>query len=129
MYIKSKTRYLGIVLAGLILTILLISPAWGPDAMAGSKSSGRSKIEYTGEKPVHPGYPGFFDFVGSLDRLTGKEAVLGDTLYRVSLTAAYHTPRQQDVSRSRLRAGDFVGCLINAAGEIESIWLISRKMR
>jgi len=129
MYIKSKTKHQGAVLTGLILALLLVSAAWAPDGMAGSNSSGSPTIGSTEEEPLFPGYPLTFDVVSSIDRLTGKEAVVGDTLYRVSRSTSFHTPRQGATSRSRMRPGDVVGCLINADGEIESMWLLSRKKR
>ena len=129
MYIKSKKRYLGAMITGFIAAVLLMLPGWVPDAMAESRSSDESEIMYTGEQPVHPGYPRIFDFVGPLDRIARKEAVLGDTLYPISPSASFHMPGGRFVSRSRLRVGDTVGCLTNSEGEIESLWFISRKKR
>ena len=129
MYINIKTRFIEALLAGLIFAVMTFTPGIGPDAEAGSSNIGRSKLVVTGETPVHPGYPRLFDNIGTIDRLTAGEAVIDDSLYRISHSATYHVPGPRDVSGSRLHAGDFVGCLLSADGEIESIWLISRNSR
>jgi hypothetical protein len=129
MHINIKTRIFKAVLTGLIFAIMIIAPAISPEAEAGSRNPGRSNIVYTGETPVHPGYPRLFDNVGTLDRLAAGEVVIDDSLYRISNSATYHVPGPHDVSGSRLHAGDMVGCLITADGEIESIWLISGNSR
>jgi hypothetical protein len=129
MYINIKTRLFESVLAGLILTVMTFAPAIVPDAEAGSKNLGRSKIVVTGETPVHSGYPRLFDTIGTIDRLTAREAVIDDSLYRISNSATYHVPGPRDVAGSRFHAGDIVGCLITADGKIESMWLISRNGR
>jgi len=129
MVINIKKRLFETVLAGLIFAVMIFTPAITPDAEAGSKNLGRSNIVVTGETPVHPGYPRLFDNIGTIDRLAAGEVVIDDSLYRLSPSAAYHVPGPRDVSRSRLHAGDFVGCLITADGEIESMWLISGNSR
>ena len=129
MVINIKTRLIEAMLAGLIFAVMALTPGIGPDVEAGSSNFGRSKLVVTGETPVHPGYPRLFDNVGTLDQLTATEAVISDSLYRISHSATYHVPGPRDVSGSRLHAGDFVGCLLRADGEIESIWLISRNSR
>ena len=126
---KIKKRLIEAILVGLILAVTGLAPGIGPDAGAGSSSPGRSRPVVTGETPVHPGYPRLFDNVGTLDRLTASEAVIGDSLYRLSNSVTYHVPGPRDVSGSRLHAGDYVGCLFSVDGEIESIWLISRNSR
>jgi hypothetical protein len=129
MHINIKTRLFEAVLAGLILAVMTFAPGIGPDAEAGSKNLGRSKIVVTGETPVHPGYPRLFDTVGTVDILTAREAVIDDSLYRISHSATYHVPGPRDVAGSHFHAGDIVGCLITADGKIESMWLISRNAR
>ena len=129
MVININKRLFEAVLAGLFFVAMAFAPGIGPDAEAGSRNPGRSNIVYTGETPVHPGYPRLFDNVGTLDRLAAGEVVIDDSLYRISNSATYHVPGPHDVSRSRFQAGDIVGCLITADGVIESIWLISRNSR
>jgi hypothetical protein len=129
MRINIKTRLFEAVLTGLIFAIMIFSPAIIPDAEAGSRNLGRSNIVVTGETPVHPGYPRLFDIIGTLDRLTAMKAVIDDSMYHISNSATYHVPGPRDVAGSRLHAGDMVGCLITADGEIESMWLISGNSR
>ena len=124
-----KIRLSGALLAGVILAVLIVAPGMVLDAKAGSKNHPSSKIMYTGETPVHPGYPRSFDNVGRIDRLTATEAVIDDSLYRISPSATYHAPGLRAASRSRFHQGDAVGCLTNTDGEIESMWLISGKKR
>jgi hypothetical protein len=129
MHINIKKRFSGAVLVGLIFTVMNFMPGNCPDADAGSKNRGRSDIVITGETPIHPGYPLLFDSIGTIDSLTDREAVIDDTLYRLSYSATYHMPGGRAVSRNRFKTDDMVGCLITADGEIESMWLISRKGR
>ena len=129
MYKMIQKRLIVVILAGLTFAVMGLAPGIGPMAEAGSSGLGRSGLVVTGETPVHPGYPRLFDTVGMIDRLTASKAVIGDTLYHISNSASYHVPGPREVSMSRLHAGDYVGCLHNADGEIESIWLISRNGR
>jgi len=129
MQINIKKRLFEAMLAGLIFAVINFTPGSCPDATAGSKTLGRSNIVITGETPVYPGYPRLFDNIGTLDRLTAREAVIDDTFYRMSHFASYHHPGGHAVSRTQFQAGDVVGCLITADGRIESIWLISPKSR
>jgi hypothetical protein len=129
MVINIDKRLFKAVLAGFFFVVMAFAPGIGPDAEAGSRNPGKSNIVYTGEAPVHPGYPRLFDNIGTIDRFAAGEVVIDDSLYRVSNSVRYHVPGPRDVSRSRFHAGDFVGCLITANGEIESIWLISPNNR
>ena len=129
MVINIDKRLFEAVLAGLFFVVMIIAPAISPEAEAGSRNLGKSNIVVTGETPVHPGYPRLFDNIGTIDRLAAGEVVIDDSLYRISNSATYHVPGPYDVSRSRFKAGDSVGCLITADGEIESIWFISRNRR
>jgi hypothetical protein len=129
MHINIKKRFFEAVLVGLICAVMNFMPGNCPDAAAGSKNRGRSNIVITGETPIHPGYPRLFDNIGTIDSLTDREVVIDDSLYRLSYSASYHMPGGRAVSRNRFMTGDMVGCLITADGEIESMWLISRKGR
>ena len=129
MHINIKKRFFEAVLVGLIFAVMNFMPVNGPDATAGSKNRGRSNIVITGETPIHPGYPRLFDNIGTIDSLTDREAVIDDSLYRLSHSASYHMPGGRAISRNRFKAGDMVGCLITVDGEIESMWLISHKGR
>ena len=129
MHININKWLFKAVLAGLFFVVMAFAPGIGPNAEAGSRNPGKSNIVVTGEAPVHPGYPRLFDNIGTIDRFAAGEVVIDDSLYRVSNSARYLVPGPHDVSRSRFHAGDFVGCLITADGEIESIWLISRNSR
>ena len=129
MHINIKKRFFEAVLVGLIFAVMNFMPVNCPDAAAGSKNRGRSNIVITGETPIHPGYPRLFDNIGTIDSLIDREAVIDDSLYRLSRSASYHMPGGRAVSRNRFKTGDMVGCLITADGEIESMWLISRNGR
>ena len=129
MHINIKKRFFGAVLAGLIFVVMNFMPGSCPDAAAGSKTHAKSNIVITGETPIHPGYPRLFDNIGTIDSLTAREAVIDDSLFRMSHSATYHTPGAHAVSRARFKTGDMVGCLITADGQIESMWLIFRKDR
>ncbi len=129
MHINIKKRFSEAVLVGLIFAVMNFMPSNCPDATAGSKNRGKSNIVITGETPIHPGYPRLFDNIGTIDSLTDREAVIDDTLYRLSYSASYHMPGGRAVSRNRFKTGYMVGCLFTADGEIDSMWLISRKGR
>ena len=126
---KINTRLFTIILAAITLTSVLFMPGSDPLAEAKSKKFGNSEVIYDGERPVHPGYPRLFDIVGKIDRLTADEAVIDDTLYRLSFTVEYHTPNQRHAMQSRFEAGDLVGCLIDSNGEITSMWRIAENER
>jgi hypothetical protein len=129
MVLNINKRLFKAVHIAMVIVAMAFTPGIGPDAEAGSKNRGRSDIAYTGETPVHPGYPQLFDNVGTIGRLAAGEVVIDDSLYRLSNSAAYYVPGPYAVSRSRFKAGDRVGCLITVDGEIESIWFISRNSR
>ncbi|MCP4629395.1 MAG: hypothetical protein GY850_38705 [bacterium] len=124
---KIKTRLSTIILSGLILASMSLMPGLGLDARAKSKTFGNSEISYDGERPVHPRYPRLFDIVGQIDRIAADEAVIDDSLYRLSPAVAYHTPNHRNTLQSWLQVGDVVGCLIDSNGEIKSIWRIAEK--
>ena len=44
-------------------------------------------------------YPDAFHAIGNIDRIAEKEIVIGDTLYRLSPHATYHTPTIEDASK------------------------------
>jgi hypothetical protein len=129
MHSRIKPRLLRGILVGMVMTILSIAPDFVADAKAEMKPLPGSNIVYNGEQPVHPGYPHLFDKVGRIDRMSGRQAVIDDSLHQISPTATYHTPRHHNVSAARFHVGDIVGCLTNSDGEIESIWLIARNKR
>ena len=84
MNINIKKRFFEAMIAGLIFAAMNFTPGSCPDAAAGSKNRGKSNIVITGETPIHPGYPRLFDNIGTIDRLTAKEAVIDDSLYGMS---------------------------------------------
>jgi hypothetical protein len=129
MYRKIKTKLLTVAIFGFITAVILFTPGISPCADTETSRRNRSSITNSGERPLHPGYPNIFDNIGRIDRISDGEAVISDSLYRVAPSVTYHAPGRSNASRSRFQAGDRVGCLINADGEIESIWLISRKGR
>ena len=129
MYRKLKTRFFTVTMFGFIIAVIIFTPGISLHAGSVPSRSNGPSVTNVGERPVHPGYPEIFDFIGRVDRIANGEAVISDSLYRVSSSASYHAPGPSNALRSRFRAGDRVGCLINADDEIESIWLISRKGR
>ena len=129
MYCKIKSKVLTVTIIGLMNAVILFAPGTSLCADTDTGRRNQTSITNSGEKSLHPGYPGIFDTIGRLERLANDEAVIGDTLYRLSPSVTFHAPGRSNASRSRLRAGDRVGCLINARGEIESIWFISRNSR
>ena len=44
-------------------------------------------------------YPEKFNAIGNIDRIAEDEIVIGDTLYRLSPNATYHTPTIKDASK------------------------------
>lgn len=129
MYSKIKTRFFAVIICGSITAVILFAPGISPCAGTESRRTGGSAVTVDGEKPLHPGYPVAFDNFGRMDRIADEEVVISDSLYRLSPAVTYHTPGHSNASRSRLHTGDYVGCLMNSDGEIESIWLIRGRQR
>jgi hypothetical protein len=127
MDVNTKTRLFRAGFVGMILILMTLMLGVGPDAEAASKNRKKSNVVVTGETPVHSGYPRLFDNVGTLDRLTSDSAVISDSSYVISNSTSYHIPGRHYVLRSHFHAGDIVGCIFAADGEIESMWLILRK--
>ena len=80
--------------------------------------------EPLGERVLPAHYPDRFDGTGRIDRIAPNEVVIDDSLHGLSSSAAYHTLRMRDASRSSFHAGDLVGYLMDSKGKITSIWLI-----
>jgi hypothetical protein len=129
MHRKMKMQFFTGTILGIIVAVILATPGISPCAGSNANRPKEPSTVNKGERPVHPGYPFLFDKIGRLDRITDNEAVISDSLYHISAAATYHTPRRGNASRSRFRVGDHVGCLINADGDIASLWLISRNSR
>ena len=129
MYYKIKTQLLGAALCGCVIAVLLFTPNFSTSAGIVSGLTVGSAVAFAEERPVHPGYPKYFDNVGRIERISRSEVVISDGLFRLSPTASYHTPGRSNASRSRFHSGDLVGCLLNADGEVESIWLIRARGR
>ena len=85
---------------------------------------------YGAEEPLPEGagrpafYPQEFDGMGRIDRLEGREIVIDDSLYRLGPGSNFATPRGNHASRAGFRVGSYVGFVLNATGEIRSLWLI-----
>jgi hypothetical protein len=94
-----------------------------------SRTTVGSAAAFEEERPIHPGYPKAFDNLGRVDRIADGEVVISDSLFRLSPDVTYHRPGDRRASRSGFHTGDYVGCLMNAAGEVESIWLIRGRKR
>ena len=129
MYQKIKTKFFTVTICGIMTAVMLLAPGINPCADAESRRMGGSAVTNVSDNPLYPGYPEDFDSIGRLDRIADEEVVISDVLYRLSPSAAYHTPNHSNASPSRFHDGDYVGCLIDESGEIESIWLISRAER
>jgi hypothetical protein len=129
MYSNLKTRFSAVIICGFITAGILFAPGIGLGAGTESRRMGGSAITLDVDNPLHPDYPGAFDNVGRMDRIADGEVVISDSLYRLSSAVTYHTPRDSSASQSAFHTGDYVGCLMNAAGEVESIWLIRGQER
>ena len=71
-------------------------------------------------------YPKKFDGEGYIDRIAKDEIVIDDCSYRFSSFVKFATPTRKNTLRSRFRAGDLVGYIINSKKEIESLWLLKK---
>jgi hypothetical protein len=69
-------------------------------------------------------YPEKFNAVGNIDRIAEDEIVIGDTLYRLSPSATYHTPSIRDASKVLFPVGSLVGFITNSEQVVTSLWLI-----
>ncbi len=69
-------------------------------------------------------YPDTFNAIGNIDRIAEDEIVIGDTLYRLSPHATYHTPTIKDASKVLFPVGSLVGFITTSKREVTSLWLI-----
>ena len=69
-------------------------------------------------------YPEKFNAIGNIDRIAEDEIVVGDTLYRLSLSVTYHTPTIRDASKHLFFVGSIVGFMTDSDREVTSLWLI-----
>ena len=69
-------------------------------------------------------YPDTFNAIGYIDRIAEDEIVIGDTLYRLSPYATYHTPTIRDASKVLFPVGSLVGFITTSKREVTSLWLI-----
>ena len=129
MYSKLKMRFFAVIICGFIAAGILFAPGIGLGAGTESRRMGAAAITLDVDNPLHPDYPGAFDNVGRVDRIADDEVVISDSIFQLSPAVSYHTPDNSRASRSDFHTGDYVGCLINASGEVESIWLIRGRER
>ena len=129
MYRKVKTRYFEVAVSGIVTAVILFMPYVSSWAGSDTRRTGVRAGLYEAERPIHPGYPTAFDKRGRINRIATEEVVISDSLYRLSPAVTYHTPARSYTSRTRFHQGDVVGCLMNADGEIESIWLLRSRGR
>jgi hypothetical protein len=69
-------------------------------------------------------YPDSFNVIGIIDRIAEDEIVIGDTLYRLSPHATYHTPTVREASKFMFPTGSLVGFITTSKREVISLWLI-----
>ena len=69
-------------------------------------------------------YPDKFTTIGNIDRIAEDEIVIGDTLYRLSPSATYHTLTNRDASKALFSVGSRLGVQTNPKHEVTSLWLI-----
>ncbi|MBW1787106.1 MAG: hypothetical protein JRK53_10900 [Deltaproteobacteria bacterium] len=92
-------------------------------AGAGSPAYGAERY-FTEEKPLPGHYPKRFSGMGRIDRISGNEVVIDDSLYGLSVDVTYGTPSSRKGSYHRFRPGTFVGFVVSSKRTIVSLWLI-----
>ncbi len=102
-----KGTWLGLLL-GFIFLFFILGVSYGQDS----------------DKKFPDYYPEKFNAIGNIDRIAQDEIVIGDTLYRLSPNATYHTPTSRDASKVLFSVGSLVGFITNSAREVTSLWLI-----
>ncbi|MCD4718379.1 MAG: hypothetical protein K8S13_00765 [Desulfobacula sp.] len=80
------------------------------------------------EEPAHPGYPFVFDATGKLDRISDKQLVIGDVLFKLSSSTTYHAPNTIFLKPSAFKKGDIIALILKDKNtrEILSAWLIKK---
>ena len=96
------------LLLGLIFFFFLVGVSYGQDP----------------DKKFPDYYPEKFNAIGNIDRIAEDEIVIGDTLYRLSPHATYHTPTVRDASKVLFPVGSLVGFITTSKREVMSLWLI-----
>ncbi|MBF0396820.1 MAG: hypothetical protein HQK78_08620 [Desulfobacterales bacterium] len=72
---------------------------------------------------IPPGYPKVFDGIGYIDRISKKEIIINDQLYKLSHDVTFNIPNKLNVDYEIFQPGAYVGFLKNPNGKIDSIWL------
>ena len=72
-------------------------------------------------------YPTRFSGMGRIDRFEGHEIVIDDSLYRLTSSARYTTPRRRSTTRSAFEVGQYIGFLATRGGKITSLWLLRER--
>jgi len=75
--------------------------------------------------PSH--YPEWFHGFGRIGLITDKRVVINDFNFRFSPLVEFHSPEEENVSRSVFKVGIMAGFLFNENEEIISMWLIGIK--
>ncbi|NOX33911.1 MAG: hypothetical protein GXP56_09270 [Deltaproteobacteria bacterium] len=80
------------------------------------------------EEPIHKGYPFVFDQTGRLDRISNKDLVVDDVLYKLSSSTTYHAPDTIFTKFTSFKKGDFLGIILKGKNtrEVLSVWLIKK---
>ena len=105
-------------LAGLCLLVAFVSLVILPST---GHAQGR---HYREEWKLPDWYPRGFDGYGIINRISDKVVVVSDSSFKLSAGVTYNTPGYESASVSSFSAGRTAAYLLNAAGEIESLWLI-----
>ena len=69
-------------------------------------------------------YPRGFDGYGKIEKIESDRVVIGDTSLKFSRGAKFATPGDRNTGISAFSVGDTVAYLLNAKGEIISLWYI-----
>lgn len=115
----------------LILVVMVLALQVVPADTAVAQKSQRASVPSLGdgEQPLHSGYPKSFDGGGYIDRITKTEIIIDDSLFPLAPNAKFNKPSSRSSSQGSFGAGDFVGILVNADGQVESVWLIKKGKR
>lgn len=80
------------------------------------------------EEPIYPGYPFVFDMIGKVDRISDKQLVIDDGLFKLSTSTTYHAPDTIFMQPSELHEKDTIGVVLKDKNtrEVLSVWLIKK---
>jgi hypothetical protein len=112
----AKITHITVIMVAVLLIVGVALP------VGTSHAQGKVKGEWI--LPKH--YPDGFDNMGHINSITKDGIVIDDHSFGFSPSVRFSTPTRERASRSRFRAADLVGYIVNEREQIEGLYLLKK---